>query len=236
MSEDEQKAESRKRFSKATILIAVMATIAILGVIYGVLTHKEAGLLQVCWHNGHASYVEDLQEEGERAACKNPVPLIWPNEQIPLAVATLSADNAPLKEQERGAKIVRDAIDDLNLQIGKILFDVAKIQDDEPDVVVIWGSPLIVGANGSDSYKIGGSVSHAKLGSTMQAIVRIREISSDRLAFITAVHELAHSAGLAHDTFISSLMYPRMITAELNTVTTRLTDNDVRLLRTTYGL
>jgi predicted Zn-dependent protease len=70
----------------------------------------------------------------------------------------------------------------------------------------------------------------------MQAIVRIRETSSDRLAFVTTLHELGHVVGLAHDQFISSLMYPRMVTDELNTATTRLTDSDVRLVMSTYGL
>lgn len=218
------------------LVILVFAVIAACCVVYGVITHREAGLLQVCWDNGHASYTEDLQGEGESEQCKNPVPLVWPQSQLPLSVVVFSGDHVALKEQERGSKIVKEAIDDFNLQVGRTLFGVAKIADEEPDVVVIWGVPSIVGDNGAGSRKVGGYVNHAKLGTTMQAIVRIRETSSDRLAFVTTLHELGHVVGLAHDQFISSLMYPRMVTDELNTATTRLTDSDVRLVMSTYGL
>lgn len=218
------------------IAILVVAVVAVFFVVYGVITHKEGGFLQTCWQESHAFYVEDLAGEGENATCKRPEPLIWPRKQIPLSVVVFSSDNSQIKEQERGARIVKAAVDDFNLQVGKLLFDMAKVQDEEPDVVVIWGVPSIVGDKGAGNHKIGGYVTHAKLGSTMQAIVKIREVSSDRLAYITTLHELAHTVGLAHDSFMSSLMYPRMITDELNTTTTRLTDNDVRLIRTTYDL
>ncbi len=221
------------------LVILVFAVIAACCVVYGVVTHQEAGLLQVCWDNGHASYTEDIQGEGDSGQCKNPVPLVWPQKQLPLSVVVFSNNHTALKEQDRGSKIVKEAMDDFNLQVGKLLFSVANIADEEPDVVVIWGAPSVVGATGSESGKIGGYVNHAKIGTTMQSIqsiVRIRETSSDRLAFVTTLHELGHVIGLSHDQFISSLMYPRMVTDELNTATTRLTDSDVRLIRTTYGL
>jgi len=234
MSFQEVVANKRNELRTVGLAILVVAVIAVCCVIYGVITHKEGGLLQVCWENSHASYTEDLQGEGESKQCKLPMPLVWPDKQLPLSVVVFGGDHVALKEQERGSKIVRDAMDDFNLQVGKILFSIAKIVDEEPDVVVIWGVPSIVGDTGVGSRKVGGYVNHAKIGATMQAIVRIRETSSDRLAFVTTLHELGHVVALAHDQQLSSLMYPRMITDALNTATTRLTDSDVSLLRSLY--
>jgi hypothetical protein len=231
----ETKANSLRTWGLSVIVLAVIAAGF---VAYGVITHKEGGFLKVCWEDNNAIYTEDLQGNGseQNKQCKAPVPLIWPKKQLPLSIVVFGPDNNPIKKNGSGPKVVQAAISDFNLQIGKTIFEMAKITDEEPDVAVIWNIPSIVGSTGSDSRKIGGYVTHSKIGSSMQAIVRIREISSDRLAFITTLHELGHVAGLEHDDFLSSLMYPRMMTDELNTATTRITDSDVRLIVSTYGL
>ena len=217
--------------------VLVLAVIAAGFVAYGVITHKEAGLLRVCWTGNSATYVDDLDGEGDKAlACKHPIPLIWPQKQIPLSVVVLDANSNVLKESAEGSRLVRDAMDDFNLQVGKLIFEITKGSEEDPDVVVIWGVPSVPRAKGSDSYKVGGYVSHTKIGGTMQAIVKIRDVSENRTAFLTVLHELGHVAALAHDDFINSLMYPQLVTSELTTTTARITDSDVRLLRTTYGL
>jgi hypothetical protein len=230
----ETKANSLRTWGLSVIVLAVIAAGF---VAYGVITHKEGGLLKVCWTNNSATYVDDLEGEGEKSlACKNPTPLIWPQKQIPLSVVVLGANNNMLKEQDEGSRLVRDAMNDFNFQIGKLVFEIAKTSEEDPDVVVIWGVPSVPRAKGSDSYKVGGYVSHTKIGGTMQAIVKIRAVAEERTAFLTVLHELGHVIALTHDDFINSLMYPRLVTTELTTTTARITDSDVRLIRTTYGL
>jgi predicted Zn-dependent protease len=62
-------------------------------------------------------------------------------------------------------------------------------------------------------------------------------VGTNRLAYLIAVHELGHVIGLAHDDFESSPMYPVTVDDSGSEVlrTIRVSDSDVRLLRTTYA-
>ena len=54
------------------VIAAVVFALAGGGVLYGVLTHKEPGLMNVCWKGGIANYTMQCE------------PLAWKKEQMPL--------------------------------------------------------------------------------------------------------------------------------------------------------
>jgi len=176
--------------SKWTMVVAFgLVTIAALVLlIVGVSTHKEAGLLKVCWgSNGNAIY----------RGCQVPTEdLIW-TQGLPIKLKVQGYDNDP--EELRHAKdTVQSAADFWNRQLG---FQAIKVVNDNSyDALLVWGTP-------STGPNEGGHVSHYSLISGgLSAKADIVHTATLRLSYLVTIHELGHVLGLADDDYEASPM------------------------------
>lgn len=191
------------------VVVVSLTVLAIIGVIYGVSTHKEAGLMTVCWEGGQAYY--DYSCEGQEE-------LRWDRNRIPLDVS--SSENTE----------VRAAVDEVNNQIGcEILRFTPNLGSDAADVLIETD-----GALGTSLTSSGGITSHTQISEVgMQAHVSIMGVTDPHYRVRVLVHELGHVLGLDHDDFKASIMYPTM-TITANMQLTRFTNHDRNLLREIY--
>jgi len=215
-----------------TIGAALLAAVAIGLIIWGVTHHTEGGLLEVCWApDGEARYVEG--SERNYGTCEGAEELVWPQEQIPLTIASLSPEGQRLDASSPQVRALQNATTDLNRQLGFELFRVGGGLDATDADVRFGGALERAGASPPPGY-----VSHVRAGNMLRGHVNIRsDVESDaRLLHLVLEHELLHLAGLAHDDFTASIMFPithdewgtdRMSTAHV-------TDWDVNLLRGLY--
>ena len=215
---------------------AVLAVVAVVLIIWGVTHHREGGLLEVCWSDGgRAAYVDTSQLEiGEvvNGPCERPEELVWPREQIPLTLATLSAESRPLAADTDEVRVLQQAVTDLNRELGFELFRVgAGLQS--TDAEVRFG-----GAFEGEGSPPPGYVAHVRAGGIIRGFIYIRSdvAAVDRTLFLVLKHELLHLAGLEHDDFTLSLMFP--ITREdwnLESMSlAHTTDSDVASLQRLY--
>lgn len=228
-----------------TIGAAVLAVVVIGLIIYGVTTHTEAGLLQVCWLDGRAHYVEGT--ELDDGACEGSEELVWPESQIPLAVAAQASDVqgfvAPGASQREA---LDSAIRDINQQVGFALL--TPVGDGAgADVVVHLGEAVDAGrirgaGAGEERARPLGFARHHRTNSGGQPALRCdlhiySTVGSLRGEYLVIHHELLHAIGLAHDDdnpasaiypFTSDdTMWERMQAA-------RITDHDRALIRELY--
>jgi len=180
------------------------------GVLYGVLTHKEPGLMKVCWQNGQANYDGDCQD------------LKWNKDQLPLKYHI----NFDKDHKDYIDSVVKGA-DLWNREIAPVFVRV----DNEADAVVkvTWGS-IEVGKHCS-----AGSTSHtgSEAGPTGASVV-LRNPSDVHAVYRFAAHEFGHVLGLAHDNAPRSIMYPMQpdVTDEMTFVLP--SDYDKKLLQGLY--
>lgn len=212
-----------------------MLTIAaIFLIVWGVTHHTEGEMLEVCWQpDGLAQYVEG--SEDDHGACEGAEELLWPQEQIPLTLAPVSSDGQPLAADTPQVRVLGQAVTDLNRQVGFELFRLGTGLQPS-DAEVLFGGAFLGGA-GADSPPPG-YVTHRNGPGAYRGHVWIRSDvdSSDRLLFLVLQHELLHLAGLAHDDFPMSIMYPftrdEWWTGEMSTA--HVTDRDVSNLQRRY--
>lgn len=200
--------------SKTTkILLGVGAgiffAVSIALVIYGVVTHKEEGLLTVCWENTQANYSGDC------------TPVKWDKALVPLTYY-IDFDNDHKKYTESVVK----AAGMWNTEIGTVF---KRVEDRKDAVVLIdWGSYR----GGMDC--IAGWTSHRGTSTAYSAHVQLKEPSTLFNVFQDAAHELGHVLGLAHDTFKSSVMYPYHREDD-NVHAVLPSDSDKKLLKELYS-
>lgn len=193
------------------VVAAVLAVGAIVGVIYGVTTHTEPGLLTVCWNlDGTADYTP---------GCSGSSELRWDRDRIPLVV------DAPPDSDE-----VTEAVSIVNDQIGCEVLRLHPGAGLTADVNVALDQPLEVGA----TQEPGGSARHLRGASgRMFAVVETTNVTNPTLKTRVLVHEFGHVLGLAHDPFQSSIMYPTQPDSEEPDFV-RFTDSDQALLNSMY--
>jgi hypothetical protein len=218
-----------------TVLAAVAAALAIVLIAWGVTHHEEGGILEVCWAgDGLAQYVEG--SEDDHGPCEGAEELVWPQEQIPLTVAPVSADGQPLASDANEVRVLGQAISDLNSQVGFELFRLGTGLQPS-DAEARFGGAFLGGA-GEPSPPPGYVAHRHGVSESYRGHVWIRSDvgESSRLLYLVLQHELLHLAGLAHDDFTASIMYP-LTRDEWEggaMSTAHVTDHDVALLRSLY--
>jgi hypothetical protein len=186
---------------------AIVLALAGGGVLYGVITHKEPGLMKVCWVDGQAHYDGDCME------------LKWKKEQMPLPYHI---------SFEKDHKVYTDSVikgaDMWNKEIGPVF----KRVDKEADAVVkiTWGSVE------AGKHCAAGSTSHTGQTGPMGAKVVLREPSDVHAVFRFAAHEFGHVLGLAHDEH--AIMKPKLEAETDELKFTLPSDHDKKLLRGLY--
>lgn len=233
----------RKHLKRGAIAGVVGLALVMLGlVVWGVYTHEEGGLLRVCWEQEQARYVE---VEGERGTCERPEELVWPQEQIPIALAAFSAEGAALPETAPETRMLYRVVDGINWQVGFILF-VPGGGYHPAAGRVRFGTPFQLGPDAE--HVPAGYVQHFRMGRSdngdprrkhlLRGDVHIRTdiVASDRLLHPVLEHELLHLAGLDHDESVGSVMHP--LTPDDWSLdwlqASCVTDQDVKLLQGLY--
>jgi len=190
------------------VFSGVFLAIAI-SILFAVLTHKEAGLMRVCWQQGHAIY--------DNPQCNTE--LKWNKTQLPLKYA-IHFDEA----HQGYINSVIEATKLWNAELGVTVFRLAD-NPAEAIITVEWGSM---------SSNVGGHVSHRGITGPKIATITLTDASDVRAVYRYAVHEFGHVLGLAHDDFAQSVMYPTQpgLTGEITF--TLPSDADKKLLRELY--
>lgn len=195
-----------------TIGAAVLTLVALGLIVWGVTTHTEGGLLKVCWHNSIAQYLPEETEiieeiDQEHVKCDRTQELVWPKTQIPITFAPLSAEGKRLTEDSPEVRALEHATADFNRQVGFQLFGVGSGLD-ATHASARFGrafetGPVIIPP---------GAVTHVRLGRNgpLRGYLDVRSdvVSDVRLLHVVLLHELGHMAGLRHDDFTLSIMYP----------------------------
>lgn len=229
----------------------VLAVGVIVLIIYGVVTHSEPVLLQVCWFGGEARYVDGETEEAyDYGACSGDEELVWAAKQIPLTVTAIEARSedvfAPGAEGRKG---IDAAIRDINSQVGCKLLEPRGLRDGSAILARI-GAAVDIDArrDRGGSGKAASSASRSPLGfarhyqgderGSLHCDLSVSSATGNlRSEYLVAHHELLHCLGLAHDPDNpASAMYP--LTAD-DTMwdqmqAARITDADRARLRELY--
>ena len=213
-----------RSFRVAVAIVGITAVIAIVGIVVGVLTHHERTLLLACWGNNTANYVE----KGTRPNCDQPEEVIWPSKQIPITVTVLGMDGSETADPAF-AKSMAAEVRSLDAELGMGLFSMVQSAG--------YVSAREVPYERSMGDERGIVVHHRD--SQGQIFVDMRIVSGlDMSTFHEVVrHELLHAAGLAHDDYEESVMFP--ITPDYIFSTgiskRRISDADLNRLRKLYN-
>jgi hypothetical protein len=191
------------------VIGAVILALAGGGVLYGVLTHKEAGFMEVCWKGGQAHYT----------GCDTTKPLKWSKDKLPIPYY-IDFD----KDHQTYVESVTTAADLWNREVGVALFKRVKLASDSK-LIIKWGAV--------DGDKAG-HTSHRgdDRGPTSSEVVLV-EASDVRAVHRFAAHELGHVLGLAHDEHaVMQPTAPGMSPDKMQFILP--SDHDKKLLQETY--
>lgn len=168
--------------TKRNLALMGALTTAVVGlIVYGVLTHKESGLLQAC--ATLPARVADYT-----GTCFD---VKW--HKLPLSVYGIGD-----KDQ---ARVLRNEVGAINAQLG---FHALKISSSaDADVSVLFNQ-----APAKNLPKEGGTTTHyfAADNFAKKAEIRVYNVVLIELLGPVIQHELGHAIGLAHDDFRSSIM------------------------------
>ncbi len=214
----------KKPINKAILIGSIVLFAgALTTLIIGVTTHEEEGLLQVCWNGNKAVYVT------EQDPCLNPEDVLWNKSQVPITVSGYRPDGDVLYPDSIAYREIAGAIRHAN---NLAEFELFRHTDCLGDISLIWS----VAYETEDSWDGEGFCRHHRNTGEMRATAGIRDTSSLHIARRILLHELFHAAGLAHDDFPDSIMFP--ITGDDTNRDRvqwdRLTDHDKELLQTMY--
>lgn len=199
----------------------VLAVVVIALIVYGVVTHSEPLLLEVCWVDGQARYTDGSTEEWyDYGPCAGDEELVWAKKQIPLTVTAIEASSedvfAPGAESRKG---IDAAIRDINSQVGCKLLEPRGIREGSA-ILARLGAAVDVArprdrsgpgkAGSSPSKSPLGFARHHQLDGGLHCDMSVSStVGSLRGEYLVAHHELLHCLGLAHHPDNpSSAMYP----------------------------
>jgi len=213
----------KKEFVITLVAAIIIAVLAIIGVIYGMATHEEPGLLAVCWDNDEACYAD--------CSCTPEDEVIWP-QGMPLSVITVDNDGRVYDEVPGP---VLSAIGDINTQLGARFLEVGTSRA-SADIELIYRAAYDIDA---DSNVVDGALGYCRhfKSDRMRAIVAVRPSGNTRHEYRVTFHELAHALGLAHDEYESSIMYEHVWndSEDERMSFTMLSSYDRHVLREAYG-
>lgn len=225
-----------------TVGAVILATVAAFLVIWGVTHHTEGEMLQVCWaEDGSAQYVGGIELRTTNPAegsldepCTRPEELVWPEKQIPITLSAETADGQAVGEIAYEGHLLESAVVGLNRQVGFELYRMGGGVHTTSAAVRFGGA--FEGAGELSAPP--GYVTHRRVDNALRGHIWIRSdvVSDTRLLHLVLEHELLHLAGLRHDDFTLSIMFP-MIREEWRTgvmSTAHVTDLDRSNLRRLY--
>ena len=200
--------------------LGVLAVVALVLVIVGVVTHKEAGLLTACEHPSNPTWM---------AYSGDCFDVTWNPDQFPLLVnASTPNPNPPADPDD----VTQSVISLLN---GRLGFTALQWTDtaSEADIVVTIG---VVQEGGSWMEDSNGAMSHIRAADgTLSCEVTTWNTGTVELLDKVLTHEVGHALGLAHDDFEDSVMYYTVRPDGARMHRGRLTDYDRSLLRDLYA-
>ena len=198
--------------------ICVLAVVALVLVIVGVVTHTEAGLLTACEHHSTR-----LDYDGD---CFD---VTWDRDQFPLQVHATTTNPHPPSDPVDATQSV---ISLLNSRLG---FPALEWTDDPAaaDISLTIGVAQEVGLWMSDAN---GATSHIRASDgTLSCEISTWNTGTVEMLDKVLTHEMGHGLGLGHDDFPDSAMY-YTVTPDGDRLTRgRLTDFDRGLLRELYA-
>lgn len=243
----------KKRNIVGAVVGAVIAVVATIAIIVAVTRHEEPGLLQVCEHAGVILYADrdavDIvgrseSEEEAYGSCERTEELVWPQSQIPLTVAAVTADDVEIPPGDSRREALDSAIRDINQQLGFTLFT-AVSERTTAAVLVRSGIPVESSAGeGQRRNTVLGYAAHSRRPDLSGAETALHcsvglfaSVNGLRYEFLVSRHELLHCAGLGHDhdnpaSAIYPFTYDDTMWEQMGT--TFITDHDKGLLRERY--
>lgn len=236
------KSMQKKRIMVAVILAATILAVALFSLIFGVMSHSEETLLEVCWNNSRAEYVGEI--EVESIPCLGQTEeLIYSKEHIPLTVTPLSYDNHLLESDDRDSKVIASAAKTINDQFGfdlvKMVYRTDAINEDgqiKARLIVHTQAPYTPGSRVLSSKVPGWAIHSRRPDGSIQCDVYLRGGLSERFMYLVALEELGHAIGLAHDDYRGSAMYPKTMddTESKRMIPSRFSDMDRERIRELY--
>ncbi len=140
---------------------------------------------------------------------------LWSKADFPLKVGVVDSDEKVLLESHEAWSSIKQAVTDANSQFGFSVFKIAAVPS-QAQAKVVWGAPYESGSAAGRKGRAPGFVYHFydrhndACGATgLCAHLGVRDVSSDRLAYIILMHELGHVLFLEHSDSPSSVMFPR---------------------------
>jgi len=211
-----------KTGNKIVLIIGILIVLLAIGfLVYGLVQHEEETVANFCLRDGNYFLIE-----GEE--CSTIIPGLWDRKNIPLSVVPYGPDHNLLSEGDEGFEEIIRAAREFNRQIGFTFFRF----DIQPDVNLYWQASTPV----QNKNALGWTNFFWEEDKIIRADGYISNTSEIDLTQEILLHKLGHIAGLAHDDFEDSVMFPHRREQLTKLRISRFTDRDKIFLRGTYGL
>lgn len=197
-------------------VIAFFVALVILA-LYGIFSHREAGLLQVQWGTSTAVY---NKKEGIT------IPLEWEKSSMPLVYCL---ENFTLNEEKHYGPPIDEALSMWNRELGCQVFKKGGNLKDTCTVKISYGLSTGGNAVGASTFHYGGP--HF----ADAAEIVFTQFYESKTLYLIAAHEAGHVLGLAHDDFKRSIMFPIVEEEDPNSTQATMpplpTSHDLKLLQ-----
>ena len=228
------------------IVAAVLLVVSVVGVIIGVVRHREGEFLEVCWTDeGIAQYKESHEELGVEAqenTCERYEEYIFQKGQIPITIALYDCEESPQPLQDEAQiRDIEHAVKNFNREVGFKLFKLSFVSTSNNELT---GKAFIGCAYEHEfrgkNYKLSaGRVQHYKRNGRVGFYMWIRSdvASSSPMLYEVFSHELGHAVFFEHDRYKTSRMYDTISENEFSSVPNQvyISDTDRRGLIERYS-